>query len=178
MLPKDLSIPEGLDLVEAQDGTTLLRKWRSWKVVPLIFFVIAWDSFLIFWYGMAFTSKEAPWLMIVFPIGHVAVGVGLTYYVLASLFNKTRIVCNPLGVRVRTSPIPWFGGNKMVWTQEIGHLRIRDKYDANNPTTYMVMYADNNRKERRLVAGLPEWEQADFIARVVSATVGRPYRGE
>ena len=84
--------PQPSNLSVASDGQTWGASW-SWRSATLFFlipFTIAWDSFLIFWYSMAL-GGHAPWLMIVFPIAHVAAGVGLTYAVVAGLLNRTNV---------------------------------------------------------------------------------------
>ena len=81
--PKDITIRK-------KDGRVELSwRWFSLKYLFLLCFVIAWDGFLLFWYSMAFGSGDAPWIMFVFPIAHLAVGIVLTYTTLAGLFNRT-----------------------------------------------------------------------------------------
>jgi len=175
-----LSIPEGLDLIDSINLTTIRRVWISWKVAPLIIFAIAWDSFLVFWYSVAFKG-HTPWIMVVFPIGHVAVGLGLTYFVIASLFNKTDIECNPLGVLVKTYPLPWIG-NCAVRAEDIKGIVVRERFGNRSGNqfgnqgsmTYSVMYIDSSRKEKKLVKGLTALEQATFIAQVIRNTLGLP----
>lgn len=87
---------------------TLRRRWFQAQHVFLLFFCIAWDSFLVFWYGSAL-GTDAPWLMIVFPLAHVAVGVGLTYSVIAGFLNRTTLSLTPETLSVRHGPIPWRG---------------------------------------------------------------------
>ena len=165
-----LSIPEGLDCVESASLTTIRRVWISWKVAPLILFAIGWDSFLIFWYSTALKSHP-PLMAVLFPLGHVAVGIGLTYFIIASLFNKTDIECNALGVRVQTYPIPWMG-NCAVRAEDIKGVVLRQRTGNQNNVSYTVMYIDASRKERKLVRGLTEYEQAAFIAQVIKSTLG------
>jgi predicted RNA-binding Zn-ribbon protein involved in translation (DUF1610 family) len=98
-------------------GSELMITWRwfSARYIPLIFFCIAWDAFLVFWYGMAF-GTNAPWIFTVFPIGHLAVGVGMSYYTLAGLFNHTTIKLNGEQFLVQHDPFPWFGEVKVPLT--------------------------------------------------------------
>jgi hypothetical protein len=109
-------------------------------------------------------------MSIIFPIGHVAVGVGITYYVLASLVNKTDIGVSSSGVTVVTGPAPWIG-NKSVKAGDIMDVRVRERSGNRNTRTYNVMYADPIRKERKLVTGLGESDQAEFIAQVIRHTL-------
>ncbi|MEI6560661.1 MAG: hypothetical protein WCO68_01085 [Verrucomicrobiota bacterium] len=170
-------IPEGLDLIESAGLTVIRRVWLSWKIAFLIPFAIIWNGFIFFWYAQALKA-HAPLMMVLFPILHVAVGVGLIYFIIASLVNKTDIECNAMGVRVRTYPVPWLG-NCAVRADEITGLVVRARFannaDSNqNRVTYCVMYIAPSRKEKKLVGGLTASEQADFIARVIRTTLGLP----
>jgi hypothetical protein len=94
--------------VEDAGGQWTVRwRWFTPGAIFLAFFCIAWDSFLIFWYRMAF-REDLPWLMVVFPIAHVAVGVGLTYAVLSSFLNSTTLRVAGGSLTVRDGPLPWF----------------------------------------------------------------------
>ena len=70
----------------------------------LLLFAGFWDAFLVFWYCIAF-STNSPWIMKVFPIIHVAVGIGITYSAIAGLVNRTVFRINKEQVSVRTTPL-------------------------------------------------------------------------
>lgn len=169
-----LSIPQGLDIIESVNFTTIRRVWISWIIIPLIPFAIVWNCFLFFWYSMAMKGHP-PLIFILFPLVHVCVGIWLIYLIIATFFNKTDIECNALGVRVRTYPIPWIG-NCAVRADEIKGIVVRQRRSQNrnnlNGVSYSVMYVDPTRKERTLVRGLTESEQAAFIAQVVKNILG------
>ena len=97
--------PKEVTLQKQGDRLELSWRWFSWKYLPLAFFCVAWDSFLIFWYSMAF-STGSPWIMIVFPIAHVAVGVGLTYYTLAGFLNRSQVILDRTSFSVTHGPLP------------------------------------------------------------------------
>jgi len=164
------TIPEGLDLIPRNDGAIIRRVWLSWKIAFLAVFAVFWDSFLYFWYAHALGKPNVPLMTLLFPLMHVAVGIGLTYYVLASLVNKTDIEISPSGVKIATGPAPWIG-NKEVSAGEITAVLVRERSSNRNRRSYSVMYADRARKERKLVTWLPELDQAEFIAEVVRRTL-------
>lgn len=169
-MPAYPTIPEGLDLIPAADGAIIRRVWLSWRTAPLALFAIVWDCFLIFWYSQAFSQSQFGLMPILFPIGHVAVGIGITYYVLASLVNKTDVAVSPTGVTVSTYPLPWID-NRTLAADEITDVLVRTRSWNRNSTTHVVMYADRARRERKLVGGLSLPEQAAFIAEVVRRTL-------
>lgn len=72
------TIPEGFDLIKTSDGVIIRRNWLTWAIAPMAFFAVFWDGFIIFWYATALKT-HGPLIMILFPLLHVAVGVGLTY---------------------------------------------------------------------------------------------------
>lgn len=100
----------------------ITRRWFASKYIGLLFFCIAWDSFLLFWYAMA--GATGSWLMIVFPVAHVAVGVGLTYSTIAGLLNRTRIKVTDQQLSIRHGPIPWRGNHDLT-VRELEQLYVQ-----------------------------------------------------
>jgi hypothetical protein len=165
------SIPEGLDLISEPNGIIIRKTWKTWGIIPLALFAIVWDGFLFFWYGVALTRSHPPLIMILFPLGHVAIGVGITYFVVASLFNKTDIIISNSSVRVITAPLPWVG-NKEVQVSEITDLVVRTRTGNKGGRTFAVMYVDRARKERKLATWISEEDQAEFVAQTIRNRIG------
>lgn len=105
-------------------------KWFTPIAFFLIFFCIAWDSFLIFWYSMA-GEGEAPLIFFIFPVGHIAVGVGLTYYTICLFINKTFIAIDDDTVKIKHAPLPWLGGKKIP-VSDIEQLYVKEKINNNS----------------------------------------------
>lgn len=159
-----------------QWGHELSLSWR-WFTLPvlfLVFFCIAWDSFLVFWYGIALTT-DAPWIMSVFPIAHVAVGLGLTYYTVASLFNTTRLRIAGGELKMQHGPIPWRGEVNLP-ASDIEQVFCTEKIHrgkhGHRSWTYRVnaMLTDGRRVE--LVSGLPEADEALYIEQTLELHLG------
>jgi hypothetical protein len=165
------TIPEGLDLISSASGNVIRKVWLTWKIAPLALFAIIWDSFLFFWYSQVLFKPNPPLMAIFFPIGHLAVGVGLTYYVIAALVNKTDILISTSSVRVATGPAPWIG-NKEVRSEEIMDVVVRERSSNRGSMGYTVMYVDRSRKEKNLVAFLSQSDQAEFVAQTIRNTLG------
>lgn len=175
MKPRVASVPEGLELIETAQGKLIRRKWFSWLFLPLLFFAIAWDAFLIFWYGAALASDgKVPWIMIVFPIGHVAVGVGITYFVICSFFNKTDILITSDEVSIITHPLPW-PGSKRVAADNIRDLIVRHRMANRNRSQFVLMYVDGTNHERKLLNWITHHEEALFIEGQIRAVLNLPY---
>lgn len=104
--------PESLQFEEQGGGLTICWRWFSPVMIFLAFFCLIWDSSLLVWYGMAagfggFAPGPVRLLMFLFPLVHVAVGAGLTYFTIAGFLNTTRITIDGGTLRVTHAPLPW-----------------------------------------------------------------------
>lgn len=113
-----------------EDGDVLLVtwKWFSFKYVFLAVFSFFWLSFLAFWYAMAFTDGMGDMggfalIVILFPLGHVAVGFGLAYYTLCGFLNSTTVAVGRDSLIVNHHPL-WWRGNALIPAAEIGQLFV------------------------------------------------------
>ncbi len=162
----------------------------------LLFFAIAWDSFLVGWYWLLTSGPfggangmPGPFKLIffVFPIAHVAVGVGLTYFVLAGLLNSTVVRVADGMLSVRHGPIPW-RGNLDLPTDEIEQIYCQNKLhhsrnDDGHTTTSMQyeVHAVISSQKKKLLGGLLEADQALFVEQRLERFLNledRPVPGE
>jgi hypothetical protein len=141
--------PQPVRLNVADEGDTLRIsfRWFHPAILFLVFFCVAWDGFLFFWYSIAvggLFGNDGPgmpgafkWLFVIFPLGHVAVGIGLTYTCLASLLNRTVITVDREWLTVRHGPLFW-PGQCTVAVEEIDQLYCRQQFSVrkNGPTQY------------------------------------------
>ena len=139
-----------------KQGRSLELSWRwfSWKYFPMAFFCIAWDSFLIFWYSMAF-GTNAPWIFKVFPIAHLAVGIGLTYGTLAGFLNTTSVRINEREFTIQHDPVPWGGEVRLP----IGELKQfyclrRESKNSEGATSYQLAAVRKDGRELKLISNL------------------------
>jgi hypothetical protein len=135
---KHLPRPRPREVIVQQRDQSLVFSWRwfSLKYIPMVFFCIAWDAFLCFWYSMALNMDGTPWIMIVFPIAHVAVGVGLTYSTLAGLINRTTLRLDGQKFVVQYDPLPWYG-EVNVSVNELEQFYCKEsRTSANNRLNY------------------------------------------
>ena len=168
-----MPLPPGMSIDESAGGTIITRRWFSVAILFLIFFCVAWDAFLIFWYGIAFTT-HAPWIMTVFPLVHVAVGVGLTYFTLAGIFNRTWIKAVDGVVSVLHGPLPW-AGNQVIPCSEIEQFFCKEKvsHGKNGPSVrYEVWFARHDGTSRKLLGGTLTDEQAIYVEQRLEKALG------
>jgi len=169
---EQLSIPEGLDVLREGDSVVIRRSWRTLMVIPLFFFLVFWFGFLGFWYYLAFTEK-GPLVMFLFPLLHLAAGVGLAYFAIASLVNKTDVIISGTEVRTVTGPLPW-RGNRVVAATDIHGFQVRERRGNKGSIRYALLYVDAANKERPLIPETPRREQAEFIAASIGKILGLP----
>ncbi len=172
-LDKDVAMPKSIRVSESGDRLLVQRRWYSPMLFFFVFFCIAWDGFLIFWYKMAM-ADDAPWIMSVFPILHVAVGIGLTYWTIAGFVNRTDIVVNGRELQVSHKPMPWFGATRMP-VDQVDQLYCKQKIShSKNGTsvTYQLFAAEKGGGRRKLLSGLMDSDQALFVERCVESYLG------
>ncbi|WP_020534570.1 hypothetical protein [Lewinella cohaerens] len=116
-------------------------RWRNPIAYFLIFFCLFWDGFLVMWYGIGLsTGGEMPAMFFLFPLIHVAVGVGLTYYTICLFVNKTLIRADQRTLSVKHTPLPWPRGNKEIKVRDLQQLFVREK-TGNKGHKYHVLSA-------------------------------------
>lgn len=167
-------IPRNLELLEERGNLVIRKKWFTPVVFFLLFFCIIWDGFLVFWYLGVARSGDMPLMAILFPIGHVAVGIGLTYFVIASFLNTTDIIISPMQIQVRIQPVKWPGEGRY----DISDIRQLYTYEKVRRTkngtsiTYEVRFIGRNNQEKTLIRGLEAKEQGLYIEKEIEKIIG------
>ncbi|MDX1948808.1 MAG: hypothetical protein SFU86_25695 [Pirellulaceae bacterium] len=151
---------------------TITRSWFTHAVWFLIFFCAFWDGFLVVWYaaglGMLWQANGMQWgalVMLLFPVIHVAVGVGLTYYLLCAFVNRTVIRVSQGELSVRHGPLPW-PGNTRLPTADIQQLFCSESVRRNRRSTtasYEVQALLTSGEKKKLLTGLDDLDHALFI---------------
>jgi hypothetical protein len=179
-----VGMPKGVAVERDAVSMTIVRSWFHPALVFLVFFCVAWDSFLVFWYAVAARAEmpgPARLLAVVFPAAHVAVGLGLTYYVLCGFLNKTRIRASRSELDVSHGPLPWYGA-RTVPAREVDQLFCREKgRGKEGQAAYIVSAVLRDGKRIDLVSDLQSREQARYIEQEVERYLGiadRPVSGE
>lgn len=165
------SRPSGIVHEPGFDGELNLRmRWFTPGLIFLLFFCIAWDGFLVFWYSMALIGDPPKggqfWLMVLFPICHVAVGVGLTYFTLAGFLNQTRVRIDRDELDVRHGPVPWWG-NRRVAVSEIQGVEIDATSTENGQQQFSLSLHHTDGRQLVLLASIAI-RQAEYIGYVLA----------
>jgi len=161
---------------------TITRRWYSHGLWFLVLFCIFWDGFLVMWYTMGIGSLVGGegggmiWVMLLFPILHLAVGVGLTYFVAAAFVNKTVIRVSSGELSVRHGPVPW-PGNQTIPIADLKQLFCTESIHRGKNgchSTYNVEVLKRDATRVKLVASLEELDQALFIEQQVEQQLKIP----
>lgn len=174
-----LPIPENLDVYEGLSQLTISFKWFKPVYYFTLLFSIVWCGFLLFWYSMAFGAlfsgeNEGIWIMLLFPLLHVAVGVYLAYYTLCGFLNKTFIEVNSHSLTVRYEPLPWFGARHLMRASVKQLYTIQHVQSSKNgrTITYRVQAITTENKSITLVRDLDTAQHAQFIERKIEQYLG------
>jgi hypothetical protein len=142
----------------------------------MIGFCVVWDGFLIVWYtigigGLIHGGECAGfmWGMLLFPLLHVAVGVGLTYAALCTFLNNTVIRVSDGELSVRHGPL-LCTGNCNVLTAEIKQLFCTEKKTRGEDSihrTYIVVALKHDDTKADVITGLDDLNQAWFIEQLL-----------
>ncbi|HVJ83988.1 MAG TPA: hypothetical protein VM452_00010 [Caulifigura sp.] len=178
------SCPSGIMQDTGPGGELYLRRsWFSPQLIFLAFFCVFWDGFLIFWYSIALfgnAKMQGPgpgdgfWMMVLFPLLHVAVGVGLTYSVVAGFLNKTQILVDTSQLHVRHQPVPWWG-NRIVNVDDIQEFELDRTWSNNGEMMHSVSIHHVDGRQITLLSSLRA-RQAEFIGAVLADRLEVPLK--
>lgn len=160
--------------VEDQDGMTRIRwRWFTPSHLFLLVFCILWNGFLATWYGISF-AVDAPLIMKLFPIIHVAVGVGLSYYTLTGFVNRTVIEVSRSQLTIHHGPLPWRGNMSepgRQFTQLYGEENSRTN-KGHTTFTYDLIALDREGRKVKLLSGLTEKDQVLYLEQTLERRLG------
>jgi hypothetical protein len=182
LLRPEVAQPTEVLVKKDSQSARLVKRWFSFKYIPLAFFALAWDGFLVFWYGISLAAG-APWIMFVFPIAHLAVGVGITYYTLAGFINRTVLEVSRETISIWFEPLPWIGRKKLK-TAELKQLFCKEKiiHSKNGSSTQYMLYAITAANtQMKLLDGLDNSDTAIFLEQQLERWLNiedRPVAGE
>lgn len=172
-----LEAPRPDRVVETRDerGLALTYRWFTPVHLFMLFFCVAWDGFLFFWYSMALSRHPVVTDPLVwFPLLHVAVGVGLTYSTLAGFVNRTSVVVGGGELSVRHGPLPW-PGNRTVATPDIRQLyreeRISNTRRGRSASYHLCAVTLDNRL-LRVIGSVPGADVALYLEQAIERALG------
>lgn len=160
-------------------GGVMKVKWRWFNPMHLflLFFSIAWDTFLVVWYSLAMGDTPSPMniLFMVFPIAHVAVGIGMTYWAVAGLLNSTTVAIDESrDLKVSHFPLPWLPAPRIP-AHDLEQLFVTKKiYEGKNGSseTFGLHAVRRDHSKVKLLGGLDQVEQALWLEQEIEGLLG------
>jgi hypothetical protein len=163
--------PADLRWKEQQDGA---GAWR-FQLTPgrlgavfLAVFAAGWDTFLLFWYYLAFTQEGGPGgIMVWFPVLHVLAGVGITYAALCGLFNDVFLTLDRERFTCRQQPIPARGRIEEPLTNVAGFRtaqKVSGSKDDSSVTHQVLLFTHDGRSRMLPLVGIERAEHAEYVA--------------
>jgi len=157
-----IELPDGMKVQRLLNELEISYNWRRHASGFLILFGLFWNAMLIPFLLVGLTSGQYVVLLAISL--HLLIGIGLLYYILASLLNTTYVSVTPLELQVEHRPLPVPMQTKRVLSsRQIAQVYVK-KY-ANGKTNgqpnwaYAVEVLLQNQAAIRLLGGL---KTADF----------------
>ena len=175
-------IPDHITMEQTPTGLLFSYRWFSPAFIFVALFAVAWDGFLVFWYTIA-TSQDAPLVMLLFPVVHVLVGVGITYYALAGFYNRTLVLVGEGKLTIQHVPLPW-PGNKVLQASDLTQLYSEERIIRTRNGTqikYQLNAITGENKKIALMSNLTAPDQVRFLEHKLEEHLGItdvPVQGE
>lgn len=172
----EVAKPARFQLEEWGSDLSISYSWYNHAIWVLVFFCVIWDGFLVVWYGIAFGmffmggngGGGMGWfalLPILFPLLHVAVGVGLTYACIATFLNRTIIRVSAGELSVWSGPMPTWG-NRRIPVHEVEQFYVSESIShrkRSTSITYGLSVVLRDKQRLALISSLQSPEEARFL---------------
>ncbi|MEZ4883496.1 MAG: hypothetical protein R3E32_02075 [Chitinophagales bacterium] len=159
-----IPMPEKFEILKLRSSLDISYKWYSPIYIFLAFFALFWNGFMAVWYYIALT--EGIWMMAIFGVIHLSVGVGLIYTVLAGFFNTTHINVTSARLKILHEPLPWRGSCELEVSeidQLFCKLQINRGKNGSTSQEYHLYLIDVTGKHTKLLTNLQTPEQALYL---------------
>lgn len=167
-----VELPRGFKLDTSDNRLRI--SWRWWSPAHLFIMVFAafWDTFMVIWYSIAIVGQQ--WQMAAVGTIHGAVGVGLAYYAITGLVNRTRVTLSANQVAVEHGPLPW-PGSRALDRAEVEQLYVSRQETQNKGqvnVSFSLQVLLRGGQEVAIVSGLESADQARFLESRIEAALG------
>jgi hypothetical protein len=175
-MPSNLTVHEdaaaspGYREAAAPRGLVIVRRWYNLGAWFLLVFAAIWLGILSRWY----LNGPATLTTYLFPLAHLAAGLGILYVAIAGFTNRTTIAVRGEQLSVRHGPLPWWG-NKDVAVGDLAQLYTEEQVTESKggPTrTYHLGAVLRDGGRVRLVANLEQPEQALWLEQRLEEHLG------
>lgn len=174
-------LPRGMTCEDRGASLVITRPWWTFATIFLMVFTVLWDGFLLVWFGIALA--QGLWFMALFATIHALVGLGLTWFCIASFFNTTTVEADGNRLRVSHGPVPWPGGREFATAGLTQLFTVQHVHRSRNGTSISyelaAVLADGRRET--ILKGVDSQEQALYLEQTLERFLGiedRPVDGE
>jgi hypothetical protein len=172
-------MPEYLKVQRRGNAVEVSWRWMSPLYIFLAFFAVAWNAFLVVWYTLVLGQIPEGGVMmapfVLFPLVHVAAGIGIAYLAVAGFLNSTHLRAEKHGrVQVSHGPLPWYP-NPHLPADDLTQLYVvrHERQNKNGASiTYKLFALDKDHRRIPLLAGLDDRDQALWLEQEVEAVLG------
>ncbi len=166
----EIFLPKGMDILKLRSELEIQVEWRDTLNTFLVIFAIFWNIIVLPFAIFAIISGEL--VMLLGLSLHLAVGIGLLYYIITAIFNTTFITADAYHLRIEHRPlkVPFYphqdfpvGEIEQMYVNKY----IKSKTNGNPDYAYAVEAILKNKSHIRLVKGLQYPDQALYIEQEV-----------
>lgn len=177
--------PSWLNVEQYGNRLVMSYKWPAAHLFLLIPFTIAWNGFLVGWYALAINLPGImKFIMMIFPIAHLAAGIFMLHQCLTGLFNRTTVTVDGNMISIRNGPIP-SGGNCSIPVRDIEQLFCRGKTrtdsDGDSHSSYSLHALLRDGLRRDLLSGQTDRDMVLYMEWMIENHLNienRPVAGE
>ena len=109
-----------------------------------------------------------------FPLIHVTIGVGITYWTVASMINKTYLSIERGELIITHGPLPWFGYRRIpgIMMDQI-YAKSHVTHGKNGPhTDYQLWHFNNTGRHEKLHANNLTMDQVHYFEQQIELALG------
>lgn len=182
--------PDKFDLNRLSTGVEISYPWFGKQHRGLLFFAVIWNTFIFFFtvvfIGGMLSEGDFEFVVLLFLLPFYLVGIGMAYYVVAGMMNRTSIMIAETGITTEYGPIRMIGtSDKSVKRDDIHQVycRRRVAYESNDVPVhvYDVHYVKSSGDDVALIKGMDSLGKAVFIEQTIEQLYkikDRPAEGE
>lgn len=182
VIPAAFSVPEPTalgagatsyrDSARSGSGGRWRYRWFRWYAVFLVVFLVFWDTISFGFVGAGLAGGGLGYFSLLLP--HAWVGVAMTYWTLAHLFNRSTIELDRAGLVVRSGPIPWRSLSRS--RDDVAGFDVQRSWGNKGQPQFQVRVIDRDRRATRVLGGLTD-EEATYLAGELNDTLRRDAGG-
>ncbi|MEM6368150.1 MAG: hypothetical protein AAF851_07575 [Myxococcota bacterium] len=168
-----VDMPANITANHLNGETVLTWRWFDARFFLLLFFCAFWNGFLVLWYSIAFSQEDPPLLMLLIPVIHIAVGLGVGWYTLCGFLNRTTITAGWGKLKIRHGPLPW-PGNVELDGRSVDQLWVTEQLRRSRTThrRFFRLHLRTGRGEERRLLDFENERQALYVEQQIERALG------